>query len=49
MILALFLNKRILQQNLRCYAVREKGNSNRADQSQVVAWNREFKIVPRLV
>lgn len=49
MILALFLDKGSLQQNLRCYAVQEKGNSNRTDQSQVVAWKREFKILPGLV
>ena len=49
MILALFLNKGSLQQNLKCYVVQEKGNSNRSDQSQVVAWKREFKILPRLV
>lgn len=49
MILALFFDKGSLQQNLNCYAVEEKGNSNTIDQSQVVAWKREFKILPRLV
>ena len=49
MILALFLDKGSLQQNLKCSAVQEKGNSNRTDQSQVVAWKKEFKILPRLV
>lgn len=45
----LFLHEGSLQQNLICYTVWEKGNSDRTDQSQVVAGKSECKIVPRLV